>query len=205
MGRGCAEGGGRGPASPVKAKSGQGSLSTIPQNGVQGMTPFLLCHRLFRIGLLLLSASSSRPPHPVIYPQSVSPTVPRTVMVVTDSNGTEWHVQSDKNCPFLPMSQIVLHLYKSLHSSVQFSRSIVSDSLRPHELQHARPPCPSPTPGFAYFLLIPLSAFSIYHCHQPSPSHLPELMQFLPISPLFPLQSILHTTRRHIFLYCKSD
>ena len=31
-------------------------------------------------------------------------------------------------------------------SSVQFSRSVVSDSLRPHELQHARPPCPSPTP-----------------------------------------------------------
>ena len=31
--------------------------------------------------------------------------------------------------------------------SVQFSRSVVSDSLRPHELQHARPPCPSPTPG----------------------------------------------------------
>jgi len=32
-------------------------------------------------------------------------------------------------------------------SSVQFSRSVVSDSLRPHELQHSRPPCPSPTPG----------------------------------------------------------
>ena len=32
-------------------------------------------------------------------------------------------------------------------SSVQFSRSVVSDSLWPHELQHARPPCPSPTPG----------------------------------------------------------
>ena len=31
-------------------------------------------------------------------------------------------------------------------SSVQFSRSVVSDSLRPHELQHTRPPCPSPTP-----------------------------------------------------------
>ena len=32
-------------------------------------------------------------------------------------------------------------------SSVQFScRSVVSDSLQPHELQHARPPCPSPTP-----------------------------------------------------------
>ena len=31
-------------------------------------------------------------------------------------------------------------------SSVQFSRSVVSDSLRPHGLQHTRPPCPSPTP-----------------------------------------------------------
>ena len=33
-------------------------------------------------------------------------------------------------------------------SSVQFSHSVVSDSLRPHELQHVRPPCPSPIPGF---------------------------------------------------------
>ena len=31
--------------------------------------------------------------------------------------------------------------------SVQFSCSVVSDSLRPHGLQHARPPCPTPTPG----------------------------------------------------------
>ena len=32
-------------------------------------------------------------------------------------------------------------------SSVQFSCSVMSESLRPHDLQHARPPCPSPTPG----------------------------------------------------------
>ena len=32
-------------------------------------------------------------------------------------------------------------------SSVQFSGSVVSDSSQSHELQHARPPCPSPTPG----------------------------------------------------------
>ena len=31
--------------------------------------------------------------------------------------------------------------------SVQFSRSVMSDSFRPHELQHSRPSCPSPTPG----------------------------------------------------------
>ena len=32
-------------------------------------------------------------------------------------------------------------------SSVQFSRLVVSNSLQPHEPQHARPPCPSPAPG----------------------------------------------------------
>ena len=37
--------------------------------------------------------------------------------------------------------------FKYLFSSVQFSCSVMSDSLRPHELQHARPPCPSPSPG----------------------------------------------------------
>ena len=41
-------------------------------------------------------------------------------------------------------------------SSVQFSSSVVSDSLQPHGLQHARPPCPSPTPG-AYSNSCPLS------------------------------------------------
>ena len=34
-----------------------------------------------------------------------------------------------------------------MSSSVQFNRSVVSDSLRPHESQHARPPCQSPTSG----------------------------------------------------------
>ena len=46
------------------------------------------------------------------------------------------------------------------HSSVQFSRSVVSDSLRSHESQHARPPCPSPTPG-VYSNSCPLSRW----CH----------------------------------------
>ena len=35
----------------------------------------------------------------------------------------------------------------AVFSSVQFSHSVVSDSLWPHELQHTRPPCPSPAPG----------------------------------------------------------
>ena len=37
-------------------------------------------------------------------------------------------------------------VYISLQCSVQFSCSVVSDSLWPHGMQHARPPCPSPTP-----------------------------------------------------------
>ena len=45
-------------------------------------------------------------------------------------------------------------------SSVQFSHSVVSDSLQPHGPQHARPPCPSPTPGI-YSNLCPLSQW----CH----------------------------------------
>ena len=45
-------------------------------------------------------------------------------------------------------------------SSVQFSCSVVSNSLWPHGLQHARPPCPSPTPG-AYSNSCPLSQW----CH----------------------------------------
>ena len=42
---------------------------------------------------------------------------------------------------------ITLPTKHHLVSSVQFSLSVVSDSLRPHESQHTRPPCPSPTPG----------------------------------------------------------
>ena len=42
------------------------------------------------------------------------------------------------------VSQKEKHQYSI--SSVQFSHSVVSDSLQPHELQHARPPCPSPSP-----------------------------------------------------------
>ena len=42
----------------------------------------------------------------------------------------------------------------------QFSRSVVSDSLRPHESQHARPPCASPTPG-----VHPDSCASSLWCH----------------------------------------
>ena len=69
----------------------------------------------------------------------------------------------------------------------QFSCSVVSDSLRPHGLQHARPPCPSPTPR-AYSNSCPLS----WWCH-PSilSSDIPfcSLLQFFPAS-IFSNQSV---------------
>ena len=43
--------------------------------------------------------------------------------------------------------RIISSLVEHLFSSVQFSRSVMSESLWPHEPQYARPPCPSPTPG----------------------------------------------------------
>ena len=45
------------------------------------------------------------------------------------------------------LTGLIFLLSNGLYHSVQFSHSVVSDSLRNHEPQHARPPCPSPTPG----------------------------------------------------------
>ena len=66
-------------------------------------------------------------------------------------------------------------------SSVQFSCSVVSNSLRPHELQHARPPCPSPTPG-VHSDSRPSSQWSIQPSHplsSPSPALNPSQHQSL--------------------------
>ena len=70
-------------------------------------------------------------------------------------------------------------------SSVQFSRSVVSDSLRPHGLQHARPPCPSPTPR-VYSNSCPLNQW----CHPTiSASFFPfsSRLQSFPASGSFPM------------------
>ena len=55
---------------------------------------------------------------------------------------------SDPGSGSLPVSQLFASGSQIIgaSASVQFSRTVVSDSLRPHGLQHTRPPCPSPTP-----------------------------------------------------------
>ena len=68
--------------------------------------------------------------------------------------------------------------------SVQFSRSVVSNSLRPRGLQHARSPCPSPTPG-AYSNSCPWSRW----CHPTNSSVVPfsSRLQSFPASGSFPM------------------
>ena len=59
----------------------------------------------------------------------------------------KWAQNCQASCFFKPEFFFTDYLHYYIFSSVQFSRSVVSDSLWPHESQHARPPCPSPTPG----------------------------------------------------------
>ena len=72
------------------------------------------------------------------------------------------------------------------HSAhIQFSHSVVSDSLWPHELQHARPPCPSPPPS-VYSNSCPLSQW----CHPTISSSVvpfPSCLQSFPASGSFPV------------------
>ena len=75
-----------------------------------------------------------------------------------------------------------------LFSSVQFSRSVTSYSLQPHESQHTRPPCPSPTPG-VHSDSRPPSQW----CHPAiSSSAVPfsSCPQFLPASGSFPMSQL---------------
>ena len=78
-------------------------------------------------------------------------------------------------------------------NSVQFSCSVVSDSLRPHESQHARPPCPSPTPGVHSDSQSSLRRPSSQWCHPAISSSVilfSSCPQSLPASESFPMSQL---------------
>ena len=87
----------------------------------------------------------------------------------------------------------ILNLFET---KLQFSHSVVSDSLRPHESQHARPPCPSPTPG-VHSDSCPLS----WWCHPTiSSSVVPfsSCLQSLPVSGSFQMSQFFASSGRSI-------
>ena len=107
--------------------------------------------------------------------------------VILDINVSkgEW-----KGNPGISMkSRRVFQFVCPCQTSVQFSRSVVSNSLRPHESQHARPPCPSPTPR-AYSNSCPSCAW----CHRTISSSLvpfSSCLQSFPAS-VSSSESVLH-------------
>ena len=86
-------------------------------------------------------------------------------------------------------SYMFLHIYKFVMiSSVHFSHSVVSDSLRPHESQHTRPPCLPPTPG-----VYSNSCPSSWWCHPAISSSVVSFSscpQSLPASGTFPMSQL---------------
>ena len=99
--------------------------------------------------------------------------------------------------------QMVLGPYLENHS-VQFSCSVVSDSLWPHGLQHARPPCPSPAPG-VYSNSCPSSRW----CHPTiSSSVIPfSCLQSFPASGSFPMSQFFASCGQSVgelLAYCKA-
>ena len=91
---------------------------------------------------------------------------------------------------FFLLTSLGPYFFSDLSSiSVQFSRSVMSNSLRPHKLQRARPPCPSPTPG-----VHSNSCPSSRECHPAISSSVVPFSswpQSLPASESFPMSQLL--------------
>ena len=69
------------------------------------------------------------------------------LQVVAHGHILNWNKQTSIHWKVRLVAKVsILHAYYT-YLSVQFSHSIMSDCLQPHGPQHARPPCPSPTPG----------------------------------------------------------
>ena len=68
-----------------------------------------------------------------------------TMQTVTDLIFLGSKITADGDCSHETIRRLLLGR-KAMINLVQFGRSVVSDSLQPHESQHATPPCPSPTP-----------------------------------------------------------
>ena len=113
-----------------------------------------------------------------------------TIIHLMDIRKISKEVYFQKKRPQLNITNQLIIIFQSTNCviPVQFSHSVVSDSLWPHESQHARPPCPSPTPG-----VHPESRPSSQWCHPAiSSSVVPfsSCPQSLPASESFPMSQL---------------
>ena len=118
------------------------------------------------------------------------------------SSPQEQNVNHEKSLPILcPPPPLPLSIHSSTSciygfSSVQFSCSVVSDSLRPHERQHVKPPCPSPTPG-----VYSNSCLLSQRCHPTISSSVvpfPSCLQSFPASGSFQMSQFFASGRQNI-------
>ena len=94
-------------------------------------------------------------------------------------------------------AKLYVYMFIYMFSSVHFSCSVVSDSLRPHELQQARPPCPSPTPrvhpdsrSLSQWCHPIISSSVILFCLQSFPSFNPSIRE----------NSLIMSSVEHLFM-----
>ena len=111
--------------------------------------------------------------------------IPWTIRI--GHNGTTFTFQNNVyyiHIIYIMLYYIILYIF----SSVQFSCSVMSDSLRSHESQHARPPCPSHLPEFTQTHVHRVGD-AIQTFHPPSspspPAPIPSQHQSFPMSKLF--------------------
>jgi len=110
---------------------------------------------------------------------------PETNRMVKSSYHFRWiYLNQKSRLELFIISFTVFFLFQLL--SVQLSCSVVSDSLQPHESQHARPPCPSPTPEFTQThvhrvsdAIQPSHPLSSPFPPAPNPSQHPSLFQWV--------------------------
>ena len=109
--------------------------------------------------------------------------------IISISSAYIWHTSARLWAWFWAATAKLIFWFPSAYkSSVQFSHSVLSDSLEPHELQHARPPCPSPAPG-VHSDSRPLSQW----CHPAVSSSIVPFSscpQSLPASESFPMSQL---------------
>ena len=107
----------------------------VPNCPVNCSTSFNNPHKLFQY----LFGSKS-PKYPIVFPCGAC----RKWHIINQIHTSRWVLLINKKIVYT--DNLKVYIYKN-YKVVQFSRSVVSDFFLPHESQHTRPPCPSPTPG----------------------------------------------------------